>query len=783
MHRKTISTLSVSFIALLSSAAVGQTAVGASAAVTPTGESAIHESGNSVASDEGDIIVTAQKRSERLQDVPKSVDVVQGDTLQKLNMRSFSEIDQLAPGLSLTAKEPTQNAVTLRGVGFDPNSGTSPTVDIYFNETPISSGSAFRALYDIGQIEVLRGPQGTLRGRTSPSGAITIATRRADLDEIDGYFQQTVTTQEGINSQGALSVPIVPGVLAVRAAGLFDRNIGAATTNLRTGDQDRDKTESGRLSVAFMPTSALSFDLTYQYLNNRTVMSPMLFTIADQTTDPLLKPSDRSALVSKPGRYSYEGHILSLGTNLDLGGVAVNYIGGYQHIEQGRINDIAYGGSIPNFSSNQAFTTTNQQISQELRLASQGTRLWNFLVGAYYEHGWGQTNVSQDQFLPFGFVAPQQPPLDISKLNVGVYIPNKTTTYAVFTDHRFDLTSRDQVQVGLRYQETKLKSDYRLSLSGAILGPNPIVSSGISDANKNRIFRQLTGGASYRHEFNHDLTAYATYGRSYRPGSVNAVTTPLDESLLVTQPETSNNYEIGLKGAFADRKIQFTIAFYQQDFKNYLAYTNSYLAVSSAKDGVVDNNAAFTFNADARVRGVEGSLSARLGTHFQMGLSATYNDAKFKNAKAPCNDFNGDGVPDSDGAQFVPVGQNVSFCQLSGRLSDQAPWGVSVNAEYHVEVGGDRELFVRGLANYVPKREDPFINVKYGDLLNNSIFLGVRGPAEAYEFSVFAKNLANVAVLTTRGSTQVDYSAVPTGYSVGTAVRPREFGLSFRLNY
>ena len=190
----------------------------------------------------GDIIVTANKRAERLQDVPKSVDVVQGDTIQKLNLRSFAEIDQLAPGLSLTAKDPTTNSVTLRGVGFDPNSGTSPTVDIYFNETPLDASSAFRALYDVGQIEVLRGPQGTLRGRTSPSGAITIATRRADLNEVDGYFQQTLTTQAGINSQGAVSVPLLPGVLAVRAAGLFDRNIGIGVRNLRTGDRDSDKT-------------------------------------------------------------------------------------------------------------------------------------------------------------------------------------------------------------------------------------------------------------------------------------------------------------------------------------------------------------------------------------------------------------------------------------------------------------------------------------------------------------------------------------------------------------
>ncbi|WP_433909718.1 TonB-dependent receptor [Sphingomonas yabuuchiae] len=730
----------------------------------------------------GDIIVTANKRAERLQDVPKSVDVVQGDTIQKLNLRSFAEIDQLAPGLSLTAKDPTTNSVTLRGVGFDPNSGTSPTVDIYFNETPLDASSAFRALYDVGQIEVLRGPQGTLRGRTSPSGAITIATRRADLNEVDGYFQQTLTTQAGINSQGAVSVPLIPGVLAVRAAGLFDRNIGIGVRNLRTGDRDSDKTESGRLSVAFQPTSQLHFDLTYQYLNNRTLTSPMLFTLPGQTTNPILTPGDRSALVTKPGRYNYKGHIVSLAAGLDLGGVALNYIGGYQNIDQGRVNDIAYGGSIPNFSQNQSFQTNSEQISQELRLTSQGNRFWNFLFGGYYEHSTSNTNVGQDQYL-FQFVPPGTPAQFVPKLDVGVVVPSKVDTYALFTDHRFQITGQDQIQVGLRWQETKVRTDFVQTLSGALLGPNPIVSSGVSPANRDRTFRQLTGGASFRHEFSRDLTAYATYGRSYRPGSLNTTTAKLDESLLVTKAETSNNYEIGLKGAFADRKVQFTLAVYQQDFKNYLAYTNSYLAVSTNKDGVVDNNAAFTFNGDAHIRGVEGTLSTRIGTQLQLGLSATYNDAKFKNAQAPCNDFNGDGIPDSNGAQRVPVGQNVAFCRLNGRLSDQAPWGVSVNAEYRVPVSGNRELFVRGLANYVPKREDPFINVKYGDLLNNSVFLGVRGPNDAYEFSVFAKNLANVAVLTTRGSTQVDYSAFPTGYSVGTAVRPREFGLNFRVGF
>jgi iron complex outermembrane recepter protein len=133
-----------------------------------------------------EILVTATKRAERLQDVTSMVDVTRGETIEKMNFKTFSDIDQLSPGLSLTSQEPSVNAITLRGIGFNPNSASSPTVDVYFNEVSLDTNSAFKAMYDVGQIEVLRGPQGTLRGKTSPSGAITIASRKANLNETEG---------------------------------------------------------------------------------------------------------------------------------------------------------------------------------------------------------------------------------------------------------------------------------------------------------------------------------------------------------------------------------------------------------------------------------------------------------------------------------------------------------------------------------------------------------------------------------------------------------------------
>ncbi|MBL4827001.1 MAG: TonB-dependent receptor [Spongiibacteraceae bacterium] len=722
------------------------------------------------------IVVAAQKREERLQDVTSMVDVVQGDTIEKLNLKTFSDIEQLSPGLSLTSQEPNVNSITLRGVGFNPNSASAPTVDIYFNETPLDTNSAFRALYDIAQIEVLRGPQGTLRGRTSPSGAITIATRRANVEEIEGYFQQTLTDQNGVNSQGAISLPLVEDVLAVRLAGLYDKNEGLGAYNIRTGDDDKDETTSLRANIIYYPMDDLMLDLTYQYLDNSSEATPILLTLPGRITDPILKPEDRKGKTTYPATYDYTGHLVSFAITLELEDMSLDYIGGFQDIEQGRAADLAYGGTIENFSKPQAFVSSTKSTTHEFRVTSQGDGFWDYLYGIYLEDSESQTDLTQAQYLPFGFVSGANPPLDIAVLAVGVDIPSDVKTYAAFTDYRFHITEQDQFQIGIRYQKTDVKRDFVQTISGPLLGPVPLVSSAIGEDQREVTYDQVTGGMSFRHEFTPDLTAYVSYGRSYRPGGVVATTAALDEDLIIYDAETSDNYEVGLKGNLFEGRAMFSVAVYQQDFDNYLAYTDSFLSVSTGKDGVTDNSVAFTFNADAQVRGIEANIIAKASEQLRVGLSATYNEAKFKGSMAPCNDYNGDGVADSNGAPNVPVGQNVAMCRLSGTVSAQADWSVSLNAEYTTPFKTG-ELFARGLLSYSPDRNDPFQDLDFDSLLTNSIFLGYRSGDSLYEVSLFGKNLTNDDTLTTANAGQVDYDLFDTGYAVATPVRPREFGL------
>src|SRR4051794_4703879 len=275
---------------VLGTHAAAQSAPVASAA--PSGEATL-----------GEIVVTARRRSESLQEVPQTVNAVTADTLQKLNITTFQDIQTVVPGLTLSSSNtPTSAGVSLRGVSYSALVGGEPTVATYINDTPTFTLEMFASLFDVGQIEVLKGPQGTTRGVSAPSGAITVTTRKPDLSEMGGYVSALATDHQGRNVQGALNVPIIKDVLAVRVAGVVDETDNGGVRSIHNGLRPYSKSTGERVSVSFEPSDAFSANVAYQHLDHTQAGFPQVegpgFGV-----NPTISARQRAAVADQPSSY------------------------------------------------------------------------------------------------------------------------------------------------------------------------------------------------------------------------------------------------------------------------------------------------------------------------------------------------------------------------------------------------------------------------------------------------------------------------------------------------
>ncbi len=213
-----------------------------------------------------EVIVTAQKRSESIQDIPATVNVLSGDTLKDFNALKFEDLEALTAGLQITSLSGRSGRMSMRGISHTPVSAAEAAVTTYWNQAIVDSNAIYQQMFDIQRIEVLRGPQGTLAGRTSPAGAINLHTARPNLDETEGEIRGTFADNDGVNTQVAASFPLISGKLALRVAAVYDDSDSDEIENDLTGEVSGDETSAGRFSLSWLPTDSLTVDLAVQYL-------------------------------------------------------------------------------------------------------------------------------------------------------------------------------------------------------------------------------------------------------------------------------------------------------------------------------------------------------------------------------------------------------------------------------------------------------------------------------------------------------------------------------------
>ncbi|WP_210766633.1 TonB-dependent receptor [Caenibius tardaugens] len=763
------------------------------------------------------IIVTAARRNENLQDVPMSIDVASGEQLQKLAILDIKDVQKLAPGLQLSNSSGRNNTATLRGVTFDPDQGTSPSVDFYINEVPTSAQTAFAAIYDIEQIEVLRGPQGALRGRTAPAGAITVRNRWPELDTVGGYLQATATDRSGYNLQGAVSMPLVKDKLALRAAFLVDGSRGNQVYNVATAKRSRSRTESARLSLRWEPDENFKLNLSYQYLNIDNLLYQQVIgrgaapTIGSSTrSGPLATTSDYIAVSEGDRRFRNRSHFFTGSAEWNLGSVTLMAIGGYQNSRLTQLYDQDTGNSIPGLINNSLVRQPYKSLSTEFRAISNNSGIWNWSLSAFYSKTTGEVTQSLRSNTYFGNY-PAVLGLYMP-INTFIRIPMNDRSISIAASSRFEFTPELTLEIGARYTDQKNRQfAYSTVSSPGFPGVSgypiparppipertvPLVPEGLAVGHG----KALTGGATVTYKITPDITTYIAYGRSFRLGSAGVgVPQNISNDLIRSKSERSDAVELGLKMSLLDRKITFNLSAFYQKYKGYIVRIpyiyydfgarNALGQAAGPPDGVVDGvfPSGFNYNGDATVKGLEATVHVRATPNSDVMIGASYAHGRFNKAKLPCNDFNGDGVPDTFGAPKVSGSGNVSYCPTSGRLAEIPDFNLTVNGEIRFPMESI-EPFVSSLVTYRPKFHYNRTNFDYRSNVNVGIFIGIRDLKNSWEIKGFVKNALNQKrVINVLGDANVPTASVGgsynSGYSLISSTQPREFGVAASLNF
>lgn len=761
-----------------------------------SGQLAAQEESNALVLEE--VIVTATKRAASVQDIAATVNVVSGDDVDKFSVLSFGDLESQTAGLSLPTPNARTSNIAMRGVSIDPESGASATVDVYWNGMVTSLDVAFSQLYDLERVEVLRGPQGTLQGRTSPGGAINVITRKPDLSESGGYVQLTAGDADVLNVQIAYGTPIIEDKLALRVAAVYDEEDLGGVENINSGsDSERDAT-SARLTTLWDITDTLSGTLVYQYFD-RDYKNPHALAGEDSLgARPTLEASDRQGIgrTDNPGNFEYDLFNLTLSwalsDKLELTSVTGYYETEKFHEEQ---RDRAASFPDPAATSIQSSATAFEDFAQEIRLTSSGNDFWDFMFGAYY----------QDRKTESTFIT--NTPVDalgaIVSLSTSGAIPVDAKQWSVFGANSLYLSDTLTLEFGVRY--TDYDSGRRADLFAGELtyvaaGSDPFGVSVIETGFNARFpggalnvipedeaateEDALTGSITLRWDITADTSLYTNYNRGYRPSGIsinpdpNITRFPNGVDDVNHDEEESDAIELGFKSQLLDGRANLNGAVFYQQYEGYLGFVRE-LQLADATTGalVAVLPGGIIYNGDAIITGAEIDGQILLSETWNLGGSVSYVKAEWDGAQEPCN--------------IREPGEVFGLCDVDGEnIGGEPEWSMSINSEYYVPLESS-EFYVRGLYKYTGERDNIDASAGVGDVLaefednhNLNLFVGLRSIEVTWDVSVWVKNLLDEDEITfQRASDQFDTTISGGSYTQPNVLAERSFGVTARYNF
>jgi iron complex outermembrane recepter protein len=773
-----------------------------------------------VATDEvEEIVVTAQRREQSLQDVPMSISAISGATLRDAGAIGIEGVAALVPSLQLVANnQPLAQSYRIRGLGTDPNIPTfEPSVALFIDGVYMPrSGLGVEDLVDVERVEVLKGPQSTLYGKNATAGVISVVSARPS-DEFGGRVEATAGIIEGGRTAfawrlaGSVTGALATGVRGRLTAVYYDA--GPSFSNIAPDAEQAN--EMRRYAVR----GQLEFDLAENVLLNLTAArsevldsngtnpdlfrgtpsepsfaldnNPILNAKFGVTACPDNDPRNRVICTTDPNRSDSVNDMASATLTADLGGATL----AWSQYESGLLATDIDQVSLPLASFRD--TQAGETFTQEVRLASPSGGAFEWLVGAYYldssfERGdRGQT--AMFELLAAAPLLPLAPGVLPPQVVLGQpgdkgFLDSRASSeyFALFGQATYRFSPLFALTGGLRWQtETKEASIN----NSATFTPNPALPPGSPLAGLNLLTVSLVPTATFPggvpingpltpvkdDDVTWNVTAnltpsddsmiYATYARGSKSGGHNIGFGNAVPALRGFGAETVDHYELGGKFDFADRRARVSLSMFRSEYSDYqnAGFVGLQFLVNNAEK--------------VRVTGVEADGTFRLARGLTMNLGAAFIDAKFREYTGGACAFGR--APDSNPG---PTGAFTS-CNLSGKRLPLAPeWRMTgaLQYEHTVSMGS---LYMRGDLNWQsavnvnsasldPRHvQDAYalVNARVGLRLNNGL-----------DVSLWATNLFNTTVVQQSGV--LSLFGTTSGFQSYLAA-PRQLGATLRYGF
>ena len=723
------------------------------------------DSSQSASASMAEVLVSAEKRDERLQDVPVPVTAISSDALVTSGSRRLQDYYNKIPGLSLTEVDDGFTSVAIRGVTAG-GIGSSPTVstvvdDIPFGATFIVNGyqesvSDFDPS-ELQRVEVLRGPQGTLYGASSMGGLIKYVTVDPSTDRLGGHLRvggnAVAHGNEGYDVVGNINVPL-NDTFAVRASGSARRDPGYIDNVFSHQDNVNSfESQTARLAALWKPMEDFSIKLSAQYQRTQRGGSSEIDLPAPIGPTPGLKDYQQVDLPDT-GWQRQQFQTYSAIIKKKWGEAELTSLTGYSIKQISNLQDYspALGGLANALFGVGGFVIGGHdrltKLSQELRLSLPITSRIDWMVGVFYTH-----EISR---VPYLFRAVDPATLTPSSVAYGGLAggtayqgddPQSYLEYAGFTDITVKLTDEFDVQLGARESHNKLGySNYSIGPFNGLLGQTFYHEQPQLTSTENPFTYLL----SPRYKFSPDLMVYARLASGYRPGGFNINPVIRASGFPTFRHDTTKSYEIGTKGDLFEKMLTFDASVYYIDWKDIQ------LELTDPADVTVK----YTLNAGRAVsKGAELALTLRPAQGLNLSGWADFNDAKL--TELPPN--------------------STLTAKPGDRLPYSARWSAGLSADQQFPLTDKLTGFAGASLSYVGDRKGQFLT---GGILQGTfpsyVQADVNGGVmfDTWKIDAFVDNVADRRGVLRNGND----SLMGLPYRV-TYIRPRTYGISVSKDF